>query len=205
MYRFKFYYKDGTSEISNFGMEKVEDLYYDFDGLIEWNEYYSFDELKPTSQEVLEVAMRAYKDFYKDFKRIEIIDDNNESVIDYINEGDLVHRNLQREKIIKELNDEDLKEKNRERKPSNLIYSFKNYYRDGSSEIKGSAVSINSLLCCLDEYVNETDYNVKDNMNAEDILKIAAGIYGKNLGCYRIEIINNKTKEVINYIDINGK
>ena len=202
MYRFKFYYKDGTNEISSFGLENPENLYYDFDGLIDWNEYYSFDELKPTTHEVLEVAMRAYKGFYKDFDRIEIINDVNNEVIDYINEGDLIHINLKRQKIIQELAKEELKEKNRKKEPVELNYSFKVYYKDGSSEIKGSAININSLLYCLDEYLDNEIYDLKDNMSTGDILRVAADLYGKKFNCCLVEIINNKTKEVIDYIDV---
>lgn len=200
MYRFKFYYKDGTNESSSIGLENPENLYYDFDGLIDWNEYYSFDELKPTIHEVLEVAMSAYKGFYKDFYRIEIINDENDEVIDYINEGDSIHKNLKRQKIIQELEEEDLKEKNRKKEPIDLNYSFKVYYKDGFSEIKGSAVNINSLLYCLDEYLDNEIYELKENMSTQEILKIAADAYGKLFNCYRIEIINNKDKKIVDYI-----
>ena len=38
MYRFKFYYNDGTSEVCNVKTEKPEELYNDFDGLIDWDD-----------------------------------------------------------------------------------------------------------------------------------------------------------------------
>ena len=204
MYRFKFYYKDGTKEVSSFGLENIEDLYYDFDGLIEWNEYYSFDELKPTGHEILEVAMRAYKGFYKDFYRIEIINDESNEIIDYINEGDLIHENLKRKKIIQKYEVEDLKEKNRKRKSSDLVYSFKIYYKDGSSEIMGSAISIKSLLYCLDEYLGDKIYEVKNNLGTKDILKIALSAYGKMFKIFKVAIINSKTGDIIDYIDDNN-
>ncbi len=89
MYRFKYYYKDGTTEISSLNMDAPEELYEDFDGLIEWEELYSFDLNKPTVHEVLEVAMRAYKDLLKDFYRIEIINDETNEVVDYIDEREV--------------------------------------------------------------------------------------------------------------------
>lgn len=203
MYRFKFYYKDGSTQVSEFGLSKPEDLYVDFDGLIDWNEYYSFDELKPTTHEVLEVAMRAYKGFYKDFKRIEIINDENSEVVDYISEGNIEHKNLKRQEIIRRLEAEELYEKNRKREPIDLNYSFKIYYKDGSSDIKGSAKSVSSLVYCLDEYINDNEiYNLKNNMNSREILKLAGVLYSKNFDCYRIKIVNTKNNKVVDYIDI---
>ena len=89
MYRFKYYYKDGTTDFSDAKTKIPEELYNDFDGLIEWEELDSFDLNKPTVHEVLEVAMRAYKDFLKDFYRIEIINDETNEVVDYIDEREM--------------------------------------------------------------------------------------------------------------------
>ena len=84
MYKFKFYYKDGTTDLNSTGTTTPEELYIDFDGLIDWDEYYSFDKLKPSVHEVLEVATRAYKGFFKDFNRIEIINEETGEIIDFI-------------------------------------------------------------------------------------------------------------------------
>ena len=84
MYRFKYYYSDGTDEISSINTKIPGELYNDFDGLIDWDEFYAFDEKKVTTQEILETAVRAYKDFLPDFHRIEIINDENNEVVDYI-------------------------------------------------------------------------------------------------------------------------
>ena len=43
MYRFKYYYKDGTVEISGGSGVRPTTLYNDFDGLMDWDE---FDNLK---------------------------------------------------------------------------------------------------------------------------------------------------------------
>ena len=42
MYKFKFHYKDGTTDFNSTGTTTPEELYIDFDGLIDWDEYYSF-------------------------------------------------------------------------------------------------------------------------------------------------------------------
>lgn len=47
MYKFKFYYKNGEIDVNTASTKTPEELYYDFDGLIDWDEYDSFDILKP--------------------------------------------------------------------------------------------------------------------------------------------------------------
>ncbi len=84
IYRFKYYYRDGTTDVSAIKTSKPEELYNDFDGLIEWEELYAFDGRKVTTKEVLETAVKAYKGFLPDFYRIEIINDKTGEVVDYI-------------------------------------------------------------------------------------------------------------------------
>ena len=84
IYSFKYYYNDGTSEVSNVKTEKPEELYNDFDGLIDWDEFDSFIGREVTTKEILETAVRAYKGFLPDFYRIEIINSKTNEVVDYI-------------------------------------------------------------------------------------------------------------------------
>lgn len=84
MYRFKYYYKDGSTKLSDIKTKKPEKLYNDFDGLIEWDDLYAFDNRPVTTKEVLETAVKAYKGFLPDFCRIEIINDETNDVVDYI-------------------------------------------------------------------------------------------------------------------------
>ncbi len=84
IYSFKYYYNDGTSEVSDVKATRPEELYNDFDGLIDWDELYSFDDRTVTTKEVLQTAVRAYKGFLPDFYRIEIINSKTNEVVDYI-------------------------------------------------------------------------------------------------------------------------
>ena len=84
IYSFKYYYNDGTSEVSDVKATRPEELYNDFDGLIDWDELYSFDDRTVTTKEVLQTAVRAYKGFLPDFYRIEIINSKKNEVVDYI-------------------------------------------------------------------------------------------------------------------------
>lgn len=86
MYRFKYYYKDGTSELSGCSGQDPKMMYNDFDGLMDWDEFDSLYEKNLTTHEILELAMEVYKGFLKDFYRIEIVNDETNEIVDYIDE-----------------------------------------------------------------------------------------------------------------------
>lgn len=84
MYRFKFYYKDGTNSLSGGRAVRPTALYNDFDGLLDWDEFESLNEEDMTTKKILELAVRAYTGFIPEFNRIEIIDDTSNNVVDYV-------------------------------------------------------------------------------------------------------------------------
>lgn len=86
MYRYKFYFKDGTDKLSDCWSKNPESLYNDFDGLMDWEEFDALEEKDMTTKKILEMAMVLYKGFLKDFYRIEIINDETGKVVDYIEE-----------------------------------------------------------------------------------------------------------------------
>lgn len=92
IYTFKYYYNDGTTELSSIRVKKPEELYNDFDGLIDWDEFDSLSEKNMTTKKVLELAVRAYTGFLPDFYRIEIINDKTNEVVDYIDLKDVSMR-----------------------------------------------------------------------------------------------------------------
>ena len=83
-YRFKFYYNDGTSGLSGGYATRPTALYFDFDGLLDWDEFDSLSEKNMTTKKLLKLAVRAYKGFEPDFHRIEIINDKTNEIVDYI-------------------------------------------------------------------------------------------------------------------------
>ncbi len=87
MYKFKFFYKDGTCKIRNVSVSKPELLYYDFDGLMDWDEYYKLFDKKMTLKELLNLAYEIYKSIEKPYYRIEIINDVTNEIVDYIDES----------------------------------------------------------------------------------------------------------------------
>ncbi len=88
-YRYRYFYKDGTDEISDCWSTKPEALYNDFDGLMDWDELESLSYKNMTTRKTLELAMKVYKGFLKDFYRIEIINDETNEIVDYIDEREV--------------------------------------------------------------------------------------------------------------------
>lgn len=87
MYRYKIYFKDSTSKISNCRAKKPTSLFHDFDGLIDYNEYYSLTSENTSIKKTLELAFKCYKKLYKkEYYRIEIINDETMELIDFIEE-----------------------------------------------------------------------------------------------------------------------
>ncbi len=89
IYRFKYYFIDGTIKYSDCKCNNPLHLYNDFDGLIDWEEFNSLEEKELTLHDILELAIKAYKGFLKDFYRIEIINTETKEILDYIQVNDL--------------------------------------------------------------------------------------------------------------------
>ena len=207
MYKFKFYYKDGTTDFNSTGTTTPEELYIDFDGLIDWDEYYSFAKLKPSSHEVLEVATRAYKGFLKDFNRIEIINEETGKIIDYIEEGTLISENKKRKKLIEKMKKE-TEEFESQKYPNNLVYCFKFYKKNGQTKLSSiHAVKPSSLINSFENKMEYKEYEklIEEPPSTKKILQIAFKIFNKNKEYSRIEIINEETGEIIDFIESTTK
>lgn len=84
-YRFKIYFKDGTTDLPSGKGKRPTILYNDFDGLMDWDEFENLNENNITTQQELELAFKLYKKLYKkEYYRIEIINDETNEVIDFI-------------------------------------------------------------------------------------------------------------------------
>ena len=84
VYRFKYYFCDGKTKTSSIATSKPEELYNDFDGLMDWDEYYDLGKKNLSTHDVLKLAGKVYKGFIPKFYKIEIINDKTKEVIDYI-------------------------------------------------------------------------------------------------------------------------
>lgn len=84
VYAFKFCFDDGTNLIGSAKFERPEQLYDDFDGLMDWDEYDALSEKKLSTHEILEMAMTLYDYLEKSYHRIEIINTDTGEIVDYI-------------------------------------------------------------------------------------------------------------------------
>ena len=84
MYQFKFYYNDGTTSQTHLKCKDPKKLYNDFDGLMDWDDFYELDDKDLSTHEILEYAFELYKQYeQKEYYKIEIINDETNEVIDY--------------------------------------------------------------------------------------------------------------------------
>ena len=89
IYRFKFYFADGTSKLSNCKSKNVENLYYDLEGILDVDTYKSLCKSELTTHQLLLLASKSYPSLYafrnKKIIKIEIINTENNEIIDSIN------------------------------------------------------------------------------------------------------------------------
>lgn len=87
----------------------------------------------------------------------------------------------------------------------NLVYCFKFYFNDGTNEICGGKASKPEYLYNdFDGLMSweEFDKLSENKPDIKETLKLAMTLYKKILkDFYRVEIINIKTNEVIDYIE----
>ncbi len=206
MYRYKYYYKDGTNELSGCGGQRPEMMFYDFDGLMDWDEYESLQEKKLTTHEILEMAMEVYKGFLKDFYRIEIVNDETNEVVDYIDDSEAIVDN-KKGHVIYDVRTGDIIGAYVDSKHdySDCVYRFKYYYKDGTSELSGvCSKTPEGLFNDFDGLMDwdEFDSLNENNMTTHKVLELAMEVYkGFLKDFYRIEIVNDETNEVVDYID----
>lgn len=64
-YRFKIYFKDGTTCLNAGKGRTPTCLFNDFDGLMDWDMFESLEEKDMTTKRELELAYEVYKNLYK--------------------------------------------------------------------------------------------------------------------------------------------
>lgn len=82
-FSFKIHFKDGSSKILGGKANLPENLKYDFDGMLSWEEYYSFTDKERSAKEVVNLAYKLYKNFYNDkLVKVEIVNiKSNETIV----------------------------------------------------------------------------------------------------------------------------
>ena len=87
-YAFRFCYKDGSAK-DHAVNGKIETMFYDFDGLLDWEEYDSLPSKNLTAKDILKMAFNLYRKSYGNYIRVEIIRIATNEIIDYIDEDEM--------------------------------------------------------------------------------------------------------------------
>ena len=80
VYRYRFWYKNDNIKLSDARSSSPNNLWFDFEGLMFSEEY---DKLFDTDDIIMKIAVK------KDYSKIEIINDETNEVIDYIDESEV--------------------------------------------------------------------------------------------------------------------
>lgn len=80
-YSFKLIFNDGSNKVLGGKSSKPENLKYDFDGMLSWEEYYNFSDMERTAQEVVNLAKELYNKHYNNLVKVEIINIKTDEII----------------------------------------------------------------------------------------------------------------------------
>ena len=81
-FSFKLCFKNGSTKVLGGKASKPEHLKYDFDGLLSWEDYYSFSNKERSCKEVVNLAHKLYSNVYDDqILKIEIINIETDETI----------------------------------------------------------------------------------------------------------------------------
>ena len=80
-FSFKLNFKDGATKMVGGKSSSPENLKYDFDGMLPWEEYYSFSDSKRTPQDVVNLAKVLYSKHYNNLDKVEIINIQTDEII----------------------------------------------------------------------------------------------------------------------------
>lgn len=205
MYRFKYYYKDGTTKLSDIVYNDVKNFDDEIQKLTKNKNFKTTHAEKQDLNKFLKLAIDEHEKKFNDIYRIDIIDNNTNEILSYVDKseclvdgkkGHLLYDPVSGEAInarIDKTNDDD-------------TYRFKFYYNDGTSGLSGGYATRPTAL--YNDFDGLLDWDEFDNLSEVDmttkkLLKLAVRAYkGFEPDFNRIEIINDKTNEVVDYIDV---
>ena len=204
MYKFKYYFKDGSIKLSNNVYKDIKDFDSEIQILTKNKNFKTTSTEKKDFHKFLKSAIDEYEKGFNDIYRIDIIDNDTNQILDYIDQSEClvdgkkghllydIHGNVIDVKI-DEIYDED-------------TYRFKFYYNDGTTGLSGGYSTYPAALYNdFDGLLDWEEFNSlsEKNMTTKKILELAVRAYkGFEPDFYRIEIINDKTNEIIDYINV---
>lgn len=81
-FSFKLHFKNGSTKFLGGKASKPENLKYDFDGLLSWEDYHSFSDKERSAKEVVNLAYKLYKNAYNDqIVKVEIVNIETDETI----------------------------------------------------------------------------------------------------------------------------
>ena len=204
MYKFKYYFKDGSIKLSNNVYKDTKDFDSEIQILTKNKNFKTTSTEKKDFHKFLKSAIDEYEKGFNDIYRIDIIDNDTNQILDYIDQSEClvdgkkghllydIHGNVIDVKI-DEIYDKD-------------TYRFKFYYNDGTTGLSGGYSTYPAALYNdFDGLLDWEEFNSlsEKNMTTKKILELAVRAYkGFEPDFYRIEIINDKTNEIIDYINV---
>ena len=202
VYCFKFYKKNGQTKLSSIHAVKPSSLINSFENKMEYKEYEKLIEEPPSTKKKLQIAFKIFNK-NKEYSRIEIINEETGEIIDYIEEGTPIFENKKRKKLIEKMKKE-TEEFESQKYPNNLVYCFKFYNKKGQTKLSSiHAVNPSSLIHSFESIMDLKEYEklIEEKTSTKEILQIALKIFNKNNKYSRIEIINEETGEIIDFIE----
>lgn len=206
MYRFKYYFKDGSTKLSDNVYKNIEAFDNEIQELTKNNAFKTTLNEKQDFHKFLELAINEYEKNFNDIYRIDIIDNSTSEILGYIDKSECLVDG-RKGHLLYDPNSGEAIDVKIDKIYDNDTYRFKFYYNDGTSGLSGGyATRPTALYNDFDGLLDwdEFDSLSEKNMTTKKILKLAARAYkGFEPDFHRIEIINDKTNEVVDYIDVN--
>ena len=205
MYRFKYYYKDGSTKSSDNVYNDVKNFDGEIQKLTKNKDFKTTYAEKQDLNKFLKLAINEYEKSFNDIYRIDIIDNNTNEILGYVDKSECLVNGKKGHLLYDPVSGEAINARI-DKTNDNDTYRFKFYYNDGTNGLSGGYATRPTAL--YNDFDGLLDWDEFDNLSEEDmttkkLLKLAVRAYkGFEPDFHRIEIINDKTNEVVDYIDV---
>ena len=205
MYRFKYYYKDGSTKLSDNVYNDVKNFDGEIQKLTKNKDFKTTVTEKKDFHKFLELAINEYEKKFNDIYRIDIINNTTNEILDYVDKSECLVNGKKGHLLYDPVSGEAINARI-DKTNDNDTYRFKFYYNDGTNGLSGGYAIRPTAL--YNDFDGLLDWDEFDNLSEEDmttkkLLKLAVRVYkGFEPDFHRIEIINDKTNEVVDYIDV---
>ena len=152
MYRFKYYYKDGSTRLSDNVYNDVKNFDVVIQKLTKSKNFKTTYDEKQDLNKFLKLAINEYEQKFNDIYRIDIIDNNTNEILGYVDKSECLVDGKKGHLLYDPNNFETIDVKI-DKINSKDTYRFKFYYNDGTSGLSGGyATSPTALYNDFDVY-----------------------------------------------------